>query len=224
MSEFPYDIVLFDLDGTLVESHHDLADAVNHALALEGRAPVTPDDLRQKIGGGAVGMLKRALEAQGGMVDRDRFEILKEALLDHYWAHIADKTVPFPGCIAALEVLIERGCTLAVCTNKTEGPARILLKALGMDHLFKTVYGSDTLGKERAKPQPDMLLAAVEDCGGGRFAMIGDSTYDTSAGRAAGATVVAVSFGYNDRPAGELDCDALIDHFDELVPALAALR
>ena len=220
MSKFPYDIVLFDLDGTLVESHYDLANAVNHALELEGRAPMPAAELRQKIGGGAVRMLKRALEAQGGMVDEARFDILKAALLDHYWAHIADNTLPFAGCVAALEALIERGCTLAVCTNKNEGPSRSLLDTLGMSRLFKTVYGADTLGIERAKPKPDMLLAAARDCGGGRFAMIGDSNYDTSAARAAEASVVAVSFGYSDIPLSELDCNAMIDHYDELIPTL----
>jgi len=223
MREFPFDIVLFDLDGTLVDSSLDLAPAINHALALEGRPHIAPGQLRHMIGGGAVRMLEKALEASGGMIDAARFDILRAALLEHYWAHIADNTVPFPGCITALEALREGGCKLAVCTNKTEGPARELLGALGMAGLFSAIYGADTLGRERAKPLPDMLLAAAQDCGGGRAAMVGDSTYDTRAARAAGMPVVAVSFGYNDISASELDCDALIDHFDELVPTLAGL-
>jgi len=223
MSKFPFDIVLFDLDGTLVDSSLDLAPAINHALTMEGRPHVDPVELRSMIGGGAVRMLKNALLASGGMVERDRFDVLKNALLGHYWAHIADNTVPFPGCVTALEALSKLGCTLAVCTNKTEGPARQLLDALDMAKHFSTVYGSDTLGRDRAKPHPDMLLAAAKDCGGGRVAMVGDSTYDTSAARGAGVPVVAVSFGFNDIPAKDLDCDALIDHFDELVPALQTI-
>lgn len=223
MSNFPFDIVLFDLDGTLVDSNLDLAPAINHALALEGRPQLDPGELRHMIGGGAVRMLGKALEASGGRVSDERFDVLREALLGHYWSHIADNTVPFPGCIAALETLIERGCKLAVTTNKTEGPARQLIEALDMTRLFTAIYGADTLGVERAKPKPDMLLAAAADCGGGRAAMVGDSTFDTLAARAAGMPVVVFSFGYNDIAPAEMDSDSVIDTFEELVPALEKL-
>ncbi len=223
MADFPFDIVLFDLDGTLVDSNRDLTPAINHALAIEGRPAVSPEDARHFIGGGAVKMLERALESSGGAVSPERLQELSTHLLEHYWAHIADNTVPFPGCIEALDVLEAKGCKLAVCTNKLEGPARMLLEKLGMDGRFAVIHGGDTFGHANAKPKPDMLLDAVEKCGGGRFAMIGDSSYDTRAGRAAGATVVALSFGYNDVPVAELDCDVMIDHFDQLVDALERL-
>ena len=223
MADFPFDIVLFDLDGTLVDSNLDLAPAVNHALAAEGREPVSPEAVRGFIGGGAVRMLARALEATGDPVSEARFAELTEIALNHYWAHLADNTVPFAGCIAMLEALKARGVTLAVCTNKSEAPARELLEALDMKRFFTAIYGADTLGRDRAKPHPDMLLAAARDCGGGRFAMIGDSTFDTKAAKAADAPVVVVSFGYNDVPAGEMEADAVIGHFDELVAALEAM-
>lgn len=220
MSTFPFDIVLFDLDGTLVDSNLDLAPAVNHALAAEGRDPVSHIEVRGFIGGGAARMLGKALEASGGPVSETRYEELTTIALDHYWAHIADNTVPFPGCIAALEALQARGVAMAVCTNKSEGPARQLIEALGMTHFFTAIYGADTLGRERAKPDPAMLLAAAADCGGGRFAMIGDSTFDTLAAKAAGAPVVVLSFGYNDIAPAAMDADAVIDDFAELIPAL----
>lgn len=220
MNTFPFDIVLFDLDGTLVDSNLDLAPAVNRALAAEGRDPVPHDMVRSFIGGGAAQMLGKALEASGGPVSEARYEELTEIALEHYWAHIADNTVPFPGCIAALEDLQALGVTLAVCTNKSEGPARQLIEALGMTHFFTAIYGADTLGRDRAKPHPDMLLAAAKDCGGGRFAMIGDSTFDTRAAKAADAPVVVLSFGYNDIVPGKMEADAVIDHFAELIPAL----
>ena len=223
MSEFPFDIVLFDLDGTLVDSNRDLAPAVNHALVFAGHEPISENEVRNYIGGGAALMLKRALETKGESPSEARMAELTDVLLEHYWAHIADNTVPFDGVIAALENLAANGCKLAVCTNKLEKPARQLIEALGMTHHFAAIYGGDTCGPGRAKPEPDMLLAAIADCGGGRAVMVGDSTYDVRAGRNAGLPVVALSFGYHDVPAAELGGDVLIDQFDKLVPALARL-
>lgn len=223
MSNFPFATVLFDLDGTLVDSNLDLAPAVNHALAIKGREAVPEALVRTFIGGGAALMLERALEATGGPVAEAQLAELTQELLDHYWAHIADNTVPYPGLLGALDVLAARGCTLAVCTNKLEAPARALLDALGMTDRFAAIYGGDTLGPGRAKPAPDMLLAAVADCGGGHAAMVGDSTYDVRAARNAGMPVVTYRFGYHDVPLAELGGDVMIDHFDELVGALGRL-
>ena len=228
MSNFPFAIVMFDLDGTLVDSNLDLAPAVNHALALEGREPVPLAMVRTFIGGGAALMLARALEATGGPVGEARMGELTQALLENYWAHIADNTVPYPGLLGALDLLAARGCQLAVCTNKLEAPARQLLDALGMSDRFAAVYGGDTLGPGRAKPEPDMLLAAIADCGGGpgtgkRAVMLGDSTYDVRAARNAGVPCVTYRYGYHDVPVDELGGDVMIDHYDELVGALANL-
>ncbi|QZH75188.1 MAG: HAD-IA family hydrolase [Erythrobacter sp.] len=216
MNKFPFDIVLFDLDGTLVDSARDLAPAVNHALTEAGRPTVSESMTRTFIGGGTEMMLGKALEATGGMVDQAEFDRLTQVLLDHYWGHIADNTVPYPGCLGALDLLAGYGCKLAVVTNKAEAPARQLLEALGMTERFTTIYGGDTLGRERAKPLPNMLQAAISDCGGGQAAMVGDSTYDVRAGKAAGLPVVTCRFGYHDVPIAELGGDAMIDHFDEL--------
>lgn len=223
MSDFPFDIVLFDLDGTLVDSHRDLAPAINHVLGLEGRPAVLEAEVRQMIGGGTGMMLERALERTGGLVSEARFEELTDALLKHYWAHIADNTVPFPGCLGALDLLSDHGCKLAVCTNKSEAPARELLEALGMTDRFAAIYGGDTLGRGRAKPEPDMLHAAIADCGGGRAAMVGDSTYDVRAARNAGIPVITYRYGYHDVPMDELGGDVMIDHFDELAASLGDL-
>lgn len=223
MTRFPFDTILFDLDGTLVDSNLDLAPAVNHALRIEGREEIPQDKIRNFIGGGGMGMLSKALEWSGGMVSEDRFDELVDILLEHYWAHIADNTVPFGGVRGALGALQARGVKLAVCTNKSEGPARDLIEKLGMTSYFSAIYGADTLGRERAKPHPDMLLAAAKDCGGERFAMVGDSSYDTRAAKAAGCPVVLVTFGYNDVPLDSIEADIRIDHFDELVTSLEAL-
>ena len=223
MADFPFATVLFDLDGTLVDSNLDLAPAVNHALALEGREAVALEDVRRFIGGGAALMLERALHATGPAVSEARFGELNEALLAHYIAHIADNTVAFPGVVAALDALLARGCKLAMCTNKAEEPARALLDALGLTRYFTSIHGGDTLGRERAKPAPDMLLAAARDCGGGRAAMIGDSTFDVRAAKNAGMPAVVFAGGYPDVPLAEIGADAVFAHYDELVGVLAGL-
>jgi phosphoglycolate phosphatase len=223
MSDFPFPIVGFDLDGTLVDSNRDLAPAINHALQLAGREQIPADATRKLIGGGARRMLERALELTGGMPSGPDFEALHGALLKYYEAHIADHTVPFPGCLDALDALLDRGCRLAVITNKIEVFSRRLLDALDLSDRFELVLGGDTLGPGRAKPAPDMIDTAMLMLGGGKFAMVGDSSFDVRAARNAQVPVVALSFGYNDLPAHDLGADAVIDHFDQLVGTLERL-
>jgi phosphoglycolate phosphatase len=220
MPQFPFDIIGFDLDGTLVDSNRDLAPALNHALTTLGRAAIPPDATVKLIGGGARRMLERAVELTGGPLEEAEFEAAYGELLAHYEAHIADHTVPYPGCLDALDALAERGCKLAVITNKIEIYSRKLLGALGMMDRFELILGGDTLGPGRAKPAPDMIDTAILTLGGGRFAMVGDSTFDVRAARNANVPVVALSFGYNDLPAAELGADAVIHHYDELVGVL----
>jgi phosphoglycolate phosphatase len=220
---FPFQIVGFDLDGTLVDSNRDLAPAINHVLSIVGRPGVSAEETRRLIGGGARLMLGRAMEVTGGPLPEAEFEAAYGALLQHYEEHIADHTVPYPGCLDALDALIARGCKLAVITNKIEVYSRRLLETLGMIGRFEVILGGDTLGPGRAKPAPDMIDTAILMCGGGRFAMVGDSSYDTRAARNANVPVVALSFGYNDMPAEELGADAVIDHYDDLVETLARL-
>ena len=223
MASFPFQIVGFDLDGTLVDSNLDLAPAINHALGTIGRPGITAEETRYLVGGGSRRMFERAIEVTGGALPEAEFEAAYGELLLHYEAHIADRTVPYPGCLDALDALLARGCKLAVVTNKIEAFARALLDALGMTNRFEVILGGDTLGPGRAKPAPDMIDTAILLCGGGAFAMVGDSTYDVRAARNAGVPVVALRFGYNDVPADELGADAVIDHYDALIPALEAL-
>lgn len=223
MSSFPFDIIGFDLDGTLVDSALDLGPALNHALQASGRGPVTIDQTRSLVGGGARLMLERALLRTGGLPAADAFDVAYALLLEHYTANIATNTVAYDGCLAALDALASRGCRLAVLTNKAEALARKLLAELGMTARFASIMGGDTLGRERSKPAPDMIHETVRIIGGGRFAMVGDSAFDVRAARNAAVPVVALSFGYHDVPPHELGADALIDHFDELLPALERL-
>lgn len=222
MSEFPFPIVGFDLDGTLLDTHEDLGAAVNHALALTGRPPVPVAEVRHLIGGGARKMLERALDLTGG-IDEAAFDPLYRALLDFYTQNIAVHTRLYPGGEAMLDGLAARGVKLAVVTNKVESLARKLVDELGLTARFAAIIGGDTLGPGRAKPARDMIDEMIARLGGGRAAFVGDTTYDIRAARAAGVPCVAVSFGFHDKPPPELGADAVIDHFAELIPTLIRL-
>jgi phosphoglycolate phosphatase len=223
MTNFPFAIVGFDLDGTLLDTHGDLAKAVNHTLGLEGRPPIEPGEVRHLVGAGSRKMLERALAVSQVEVSSARFDELFAALLSYYEANIARHTRLFPGGAAMLDDLAAKGVKLAVATNKLEHLAVKLLRELGLADRFYTIIGGDTLGPGRAKPAPDMLHEMVTRGGGGRAAFVGDSTFDTASARAAGLPCVAVSFGFNDVPPDRLGADAVIDHYDRLVDTLAGL-
>ena len=220
MAHFPFDVVAFDLDGTLADTAPDLTAALNHALGQLGRTAVPAEAVRHMVGHGARALLQKGLAATG-----DANEALVEQgfpiFLDHYQAHIADGSRPYAGVEQALDLLAGQGVALAICTNKLEGLARRLVDAIGWSGRFAAIVGGDTLPQR--KPDPAPVLAAIQRAGGGRAAFVGDSISDTDAARAAGVPCVAVTFGFSDRPAEELGADLLIDHFDALMPALERL-
>lgn len=223
MTGFPFASVGFDLDGTLLDTSRDLCMALNHALGLEDLAPVPPEEVTALIGGGASQMLRRALALRGRPLGEDRFAALQGELLRFYEMNIAVHTSFYPGGEAMLDALAERGAKVAVATNKKEALAVRLFDELGISHRFATVIGGDTLGPGRSKPAPDMIHEYVARLGGGATAFVGDTTFDTGAAKAAGVPCVAVAFGFNDVPPGELGADTVIGHFDALVPALIAI-
>ena len=223
MRNFPFDIVGFDLDGTLLDTHHDLGVALNHALRAGGREPVAMETVRDLIGGGGRRMLERALERDGGANDEETVNALHREFLVHYEANLAVHSRLFPGGEAALDALALQGVRIAVVTNKLERFAVRLLEELGLSGRFCTVLGGDSLGPGKAKPAPDLLLEMATRCGGGRAAYVGDTTFDTRAARAAGMPCIVLDFGYNDANPHDLGADAVISHYDELLGALAAL-
>ncbi|MDB5684523.1 MAG: phosphoglycolate phosphatase [Sphingomonas bacterium] len=220
MNSFPFEVVAFDLDGTLADTAPDLTAALNHALGQLGRPAVSQESVRHMVGHGARALLQKGLAATGAMTPAlvdEGFPIF----LEHYERHIADASTPYPGLVAALDALAARGVRLAVCTNKLESLAHGLIDAFGWRDRFVAVIGGDTLAVR--KPDPAPLFEAIARAGGGRAAFIGDSITDTDTARAAGIPCVAVSFGFSDRPPAELGADMLIDHFDALIPALEEL-
>jgi len=218
----PFDIVGFDLDGTLLDTSGDLAAAVNHALASVDRAPLPVEQVRPMIGGGARHMLAQGMAATGGCDDAT-LDLLLRRLLEYYEAHIAVLTRPYPGMLDALDALAGRGARLAVVTNKLEGLARKVLGELDLTRRFDCIIGGDTMGPGNAKPSPKPIYEMVARCGGGTAAFVGDSLFDIEAGKAAGLPTVACSFGFLMQPVEELGADAVIDGYDALVPTLERL-
>ena len=223
MANFPFDIVGFDLDGTLLDTHRDLGEALNHALRAGGREPVPVGEVRDLIGGGGRRMLERALERDGGPNDLDTINALHREFLVHYEANLSVHSRLFPGGEEALDALASQGVRIAVVTNKLERFALRLLDELGLLPRFATVLGGDSLGPGRAKPAPDLLHEMVARCGGGRAAYVGDTTFDTGAAKAAGIPCVALDFGFCDKPPEDLGADAVISHYDQLLGALERL-
>jgi phosphoglycolate phosphatase len=224
MPRFPFAIVGFDLDGTLIDTHEDLAAALNHALALAGRPALANQTTRGLIGGGTAKMLERGLVATGGMLPDEPFAELRDALIAYYEDHIALHSRLFSGGEAMLTMLSERGVKCAIVTNKLERLAIKLIDTLGLGSRFFTVIGGDTLGNGRAKPAPDLVREMIRRGGGGPAAYVGDTSFDTRAAAAAGVPCIVVSFGYNDLPVAELGGSRVIDHFDQLVAALDGLH
>ncbi|MCU6454948.1 HAD-IA family hydrolase [Sphingomonas sp. A2-49] len=218
----PFDIVGFDLDGTLLDTSGDLAAAVNHALGSIGRAPLTVERVRPMIGGGARHMLAQGMAASGGC-DEATLDRLHRRLLAWYEEHIAVLTQPYPDVLDTLDALAARGVRLAVVTNKLEALARKLLDALDLTPRFACIIGGDTMGPGNAKPSPKPIYEMLARCGGGTAAFVGDSVFDIRAGQAAGLPTVACSFGFLMQPVDELGADAIIDGYAELIPALERL-
>jgi len=217
MGQIPFDIVIFDLDGTLADTAFDLAAALNHALQRMGRPPIPAEEVRHMVGHGARALLRKGLAATGE-VNEALVEQGFPFFLDYYEAHIADHSRAFDGVEAALDRLEMMGVRLAICTNKLEGLTHGLVAALGWQDRFHAIVGGDTLPQR--KPDPAPVHEAITRAGGGRAAFVGDSINDTQAARAAGIPCVALTFGFSDRPAEQLGATALIDHYDQLLPVL----
>jgi phosphoglycolate phosphatase len=209
-------ILVFDLDGTLAETAGDLISTLNVLLAREGLPTVASSAARGLVGAGARALIEGGFALNGAPLAPDRVDPLVRDFLDHYEAHIADESVLFPGVRAALDRFSDAGFRLAVCTNKPERLARLLLEKLDIADPFAAICGRGTFPMH--KPDPRTLMLTIEAAGGDprRALMIGDSKTDIDTAKNAGAPVVAVDFGYTDTPVAELAPDRVISHFDEL--------
>jgi phosphoglycolate phosphatase len=219
----PAPIVVFDLDGTLVDTAPDLIRTLNTILASENIPPVPFETARPMIGGGVRPLLERALAESGQCPGDAAMDALFARFIRHYQEHIADHSRPYPGLAAALDRLSAQGFTLAVCTNKYEALSLRLLDALGLTTRFAAICGQDTFPMK--KPDPDSLRLTIARAGGdvARAIMVGDSETDVRVARAAGIPVIGVDFGYTRIPMADLLPDRLIGHFDALPAAVLDL-
>ena len=215
--------IVFDLDGTLIDTAPDLIDTLNVTLAREGLPAVRFDDARPMIGGGARGMIERALAADGRQAAKADVDRMFKAFIDHYSAHIADRSRPFPLLEETLDQLAADGHRLAVCTNKIEWLAVKLLKTLKLDGHFACICGQDTF--KVMKPNPEILLGTIQRAGGDpqRAMMVGDSGTDIRTARAASVPVIAVDFGYTEVPIETLNPDRIISSYADLPAAITAV-
>ena len=215
--------IVFDLDGTLVDTAPDLIETLNVILARHDVPAVAFDDARAMIGAGVKPLLTRGLASHGMHLPPAEIDALFAEYLALYAAHIADRSRPFPGLEAALDALAADGCILAVCTNKLEWLSVRLLDALGLSHRFAAICGQDTFPMR--KPDPEMLRLTIAKAGGSadRAVMVGDSMTDVLTAKNAAVPVVAVDFGYTETPPAQMGADRLISHFDALPAAVRSL-
>ena len=213
--------IVFDLDGTLVDTAPDLTAATNHALALVGLAPIPVARLLPFIGHGSKAMIDAGLRFHNRTIGESELTRLHDQFLVFYADNVAVASRPFEGIPDLLDELADAGARLAVCTNKVEHLSKALLRTLGLDRRFAAIAGRDTF--DVFKPAPGHLIRTVEMAGGraDRAVMVGDSEVDIATAAAAGIPSIAVTFGYTTRPVRELGPGAVIDHYREFMPALA---
>jgi phosphoglycolate phosphatase len=215
--------LVFDLDGTLVDTAPDLINALNFVLGREGLPPVPLQSARNMIGAGARKLIERGLELEGRVAGVDDISRLTADFIDYYAAHIADASRPFDGLENALDDLQALGYRFAVCTNKLEWLSKRLLDQLGLSSRFSAICGADTFGI--SKPDPAILQQTILRAGGqlSSAIMVGDAGPDIGVARRAGVPVIGVEFGYTDVPIADLKPDRLINHMRELPAAVRSL-
>ena len=211
----------FDLDGTLVDTAPDLVDTLNVIFEREGFARLPYEEARNFVGGGVRAMIGRGLDAAGRILSPEQIERLFADFIAYYSEHLADRSRPFPGLTGALDALGAGGCRFAICTNKLEALSIRLLEKFGLANRFVAICGQDTFDIQ--KPDPEILRRTVSAAGGrlDNAIMVGDSITDIRTARAAGVPIIAVEFGYSERPIAEFGPDQVIGHFSDLPNAIA---
>ncbi len=219
-SPFPFAALVFDLDGTLIDSAPDMTRVLNRTLGHFGHPALTEAQVRGMVGDGSANLVRQAFVAAGAPLDEDALPPVLRHYLDTYLADSQPSRL-YPGVAETLRALAGRGVRLGLCTNKPERISRKLLGLLDLDPLFEVVAGGDTLTVK--KPDGRHLTWVLDRLGGGPAAMVGDNGNDVKAARAAGVPVVAMSYGYPRMPVEELGADLVLDHFADLPAALARL-
>jgi phosphoglycolate phosphatase len=224
----PLAAVLFDLDGTLLDTAADIALALNRTLLEYGCTALAEREVRSMIGRGAPILIERAAAAQGRAIDA----ATRSAMLERFFHHYGeleelnqDSAQPFAGAAALLRALHDAAVRIAVVTNKQHRFAAALLARRGLDGWVDAVVGGDTCARRKPDPQPLLFACESLKVAASNTLMVGDSVNDVHAARAAGIPVVCVSYGYNEgRDPHSLECDALLDSLAELHALLGVPR
>lgn len=210
--------LIFDLDGTLVDTAPDLLEATNEVLRARGRSAIDPATLHHMVGFGVRSLISQAFSVTGEEARPEDMPAMESIFLDHYRAHLTDLSRPFPGVETTLGKLRDGGARLGVLTNKPHEMALPLLKTLGLADFFSAIYGAGS--RAYVKPDPrifhDVVADLMPESKGGRAVMIGDSVTDLQTARAVGAPCILMTYGYTPVPAASLGADAVLDHFAQI--------
>ncbi len=213
--------IIFDLDGTLIDSLPDLHAVANRVLAEEGRPPLSMTLVRGFIGRGVPWLVGQILAASGEPVDRAQHDRAVESYERHYMT-ATDLTHPYPGVPEALTALRDAGHRLALCTNKSVKPTGAVLEKLDLAQFFDAVIGGDTLASR--KPDPAMVHAAVDALGGGPSLYVGDGESDETAAHAAGLRFILFTEGYRKTKVEDLPHEAVFSDYADLPDLVARLK
>ena len=218
-----FDTVIYDLDGTLIDSAKDMQVAVSRVLADHGLPEVTEDDVRIFMGQGSKVTMNKAFTKYGKTLDDEALSAVTREFVRYYEADPVSHTIAFSGVSEVVQGFDKLGLKQGVCTNKFERPSRMILEHLKLMPPIADLAGADTFPVR--KPDPRHILMLVERMGRapGKAVMVGDSIHDVHAAHAAGLPAVLVSWGYTDTPASELGAEAVIERFDALPQALERL-
>ena len=215
--------IVFDLDGTLVDSVPDLAGSLDTLMEERRLAPIGVETARRLIGHGIPNLVRRAFAERGVEWQEEAGAAAVKRFTEIYGARASQETRPYPDVESVLAQLAAQGWRMAVCTNKMERFARQIVDDLGLSRFFAVVAGPDTFGV--GKPDPRHLTETATAAGGERPVLfVGDSEVDIATGKAAGVPVIALTHGYTKTPLDGLGADRLIDAFAELPGAIAALE
>jgi len=207
-------LLIFDLDGTLVDSSIDLQRAINYALEPLLAEPVSLEETKRLVGEGITRLVEKLIEERPGLITREE---LLERFINYYSEHLLDHTTPYPQVETTLERL--QGYKKAVVSNKNESMSRAIINGFGMGRFFDMIVGADTIGHKKPSPLPLLYVMDTLNVDKEKTLLVGDSNYDIEAGKAAGIYTVAVTYGF--RPAESLkDADSLIDSFEQLLDVL----
>jgi len=215
--------IIFDLDGTLVDSARDLSSALNHVLRLANRPEMSLSQVRDMVGNGARALIIKGFSETGPLPEVDELNAIQNEFLDYYSKNITAKTIIFPGAMKVIETLAKMDIPLGLCTNKPHNLAEKLMVEIGLADYFSTIVGGDSF--DYRKPDPRHLtstLAMMKSEHKGAV-MVGDSANDIIPAQKIGIPVICVSFGYSQTPVSDLNPDIIIDHYDDFLNALQSL-